>query len=116
MKVVFLPIKGIVNFEITIITVNPGPSTCRNGERKGNLLLFSFNSGSDFPFPFLIVSYTFHRTLPYYSYVQNRFRSLCFRTHATLETIRTCGLIKIVKFISSQGVSPLLVDEFTGRA
>ena len=51
MKVVFLPIKGIVNFEITIITVNPGPSTCRNGERKGNLLLFSFNSGSDFPFP-----------------------------------------------------------------
>ena len=51
MKVVFLEIKGIVNFEIAIIIVNPGPSTCRNGERKGNLLLFGFNSGSDLFFP-----------------------------------------------------------------
>ena len=114
MKVVFLPIKEIVNFEITIITVNPGPSTCRNGERKGIYCCsVNFNSGSDF---FSFVSYSFHRTLPYYSYVQNRFRSVCLSTHVTLETIRTCGLIKIVKFISSQGVSPLLVDEFTGRA
>ena len=27
----FLPMKGIVNFKITIL--NRGPSTCRNGER-----------------------------------------------------------------------------------
>ena len=113
MKVVFLPIKGIVNFEITIIIINPGPSTCRNGEHKGNLLLFSFNSGSDF---FCFVSYSFHRTLPYYFYVQNSFRSVCLSTHVTLENIRTCGLLKIINFICSRGVSPLLVDEFTGRA
>ena len=47
MKVVFLPIKGIVNFEITIIIINPGPSTCRNGEHYlacGSLSVLNISS------------------------------------------------------------------------
>ena len=115
LKLFFYQLKELLILKLQLLLLTQDLALVGMANATEIYHLFSFNSGSDLFF-FSFVSYSFHRTLPYYSYVQNRFRSVCLSTHVTLETIRTCGLIKIVKFICSQGVSPLLVDEFTGRA
>ena len=146
----YLPMKGIVNFKITI--VNPGPSTCRNGERDQkksisfvlfpealmakiwifiNIYFFNFYQLKGFfrfeskivntrpsacrngerdcaainateiccssVLPMVQIFFSLFHTIPQHAtkFLQHRFRSVWVSTHVIVETIRTCGLIKI---------------------
>ena len=94
----FLPNKRFFSFESKI--VNPRPSACRNGECDcAAINATEICCSSVLPMVQNFFSHCF-TLIPQHAikFLQHRFRSVWLSTHVILETIRTCGLIKINSF------------------